>query len=252
MNQLVKMDLMDKKITLDIVDEAYNIINFEKYKLNFHNELFNVKKVIGEESYNDLNFRYIQMNKELNKLPITFVNMIYYRKKYFEHPEIILLYRFPECSYFQELYFFYFFFLVDNVINFEDKIAIFLNRIFNLGIEENNVDTNFKQRLIKQIKGNNTLYSNEDIKKLCDYLSNFKYSIYANCKKDYRDLHTHSFTTELPKLEIKDGKKFYNADTNITNSYENCLELLKEFRQLIDLINNAMNSYFKNIVGVDN
>ena len=35
---------MDKKITLDIVDEAYNIINFEKYKLNFHNELFNVKK----------------------------------------------------------------------------------------------------------------------------------------------------------------------------------------------------------------
>ena len=169
MNQLVKMDLMDKKITLDIVDEAYNIINFEKYKLNFHNELFNVKKVIGEESYNDLNFRYIQMYKELNKLPITFVNMIYYRKKYFEHPEIILLYRFSECSYFQELYFFYFFFLVDNAINFEDKIAIFLNRIFNLGIEENNVDTKFKQRLIKQIKENNTLYSNEDIKKLCDY-----------------------------------------------------------------------------------
>ena len=41
MNQLVKMDLMDKNITQEDIDNAYKIINFDNYKLDFLANLYN-------------------------------------------------------------------------------------------------------------------------------------------------------------------------------------------------------------------
>jgi hypothetical protein len=251
MNQLVKMDLMDKNITQEDIDNAYKIINFDNYKLDFLANLYNLKSKYTFDEYSDYIFFYKQMQKDLIHLPILFVNMIYYWNKYTKIPEKYLEHRYPESLYFEELYFFYFYKLVDDIVNFEDKVSLFLNRVLKLNIIEKSIDSTFKKKLIKEIKSNETINSIEEIKLLCEYLSKYKNSIFNKCRNNYRDLHTHSFTTEFPKLTIIDDEECYFSKTHVYNSYGDCLELLNEFKILIDLFNEAMVNYFKNIVGVD-
>lgn len=250
MNQLVKMDLIDKNITQEDIDNAYKIINFNNYKLDFFADLYSLKSKYKLNEYSDYMFFYKQMQKDLSHMPILFVNMIYYGNKFANIPDKYLEYRYSKSEYFEELYFFYFFKLIDDVINFEDKVYIFLNKFFNLNIIGNRIDHKFKNELVNRIKNDKTLYSVEEIKLLSNHLSNYKKTMFYKCKINYRNLHTHSFTTEFPKLTIIDDEECYFSETHVYNSHDDCLELLKEFKQLVDLLNNAVNSYIKNIVGV--
>ena len=136
--------------------------------------------------------------------------------------------------------------MIDSVFNIINKLLVLVNDSFKLNLNTKS-NSNFEINIVKAIKSTTKLYSILEIKAFVNYLSNYSGSIYETCKENYRNQHVHDFTNEIPKYKIIDNSIVFEDSLKKDKSFEDCINLLKEFKTFISMIDKAIYSYLKDI-----
>ena len=59
-------------------------------------------------------------------------------------------------------------------------------------------------------------------------------------KEKYRNKNTHDFTSEIPKYRIKDNQIFFDESLTIDDTYNDLLDLFKELRKYLKLVDEVV------------
>lgn len=246
---LLQYDFIDKSITKDDIKLVKKIVNAESMKLTYFQDLHkNESKFASKEQFENERFYFLSLNRSINALQISFLNVYYYKNMNMSIDRKCKLYRFKEAVCYEELYFYYFFITIDNIFKIIDKTAILLNDSLKLGL--NKQDNSLNMSVINQMKviqNDRTLEINNYLK----YMSNYK-SLQIHLMKDkYRNKNTHDFTSEIPKYRIIDNQIFFDESLKINDTYNDLLDLFKELKKYLKLVDEVV-LYSIKMKGSDN
>ena len=125
----------NKKITDEDIVEVKKIIAADKMKFTYFQLMHEKQNDFKDrERFENMRFYYLNLNKIINYLQVSFLNVYYYQKIYNSISSREKLYRLSDVVFYEELYFYYFFIMVDNIFKIIDKTGILLNDCLNLEI----------------------------------------------------------------------------------------------------------------------
>ena len=235
---LLQYDFIDKSITQDDIESIKKIVNAESMKLTYFQDLCkNESKFESKEQFENNRFYCLSLNRSINDLQISFLNVYYYRNMNKSTEGKYKLYRLKDAACYEELYFYYFFITIDNIFKIIDKTAILLNDCLNLGL--NKQDNDLNKTVIKKmstIQNDNT----NEINIYLQYMSNYKNLQIHIMKNKYRNKNTHDFTSEIPKYRIKDNQIFFDENLKIDDTYNDLLDLFNELKKYLKLVNDVV------------
>ncbi|MBE6158421.1 MAG: hypothetical protein E7159_01190 [Firmicutes bacterium] len=207
-------------------------------KLTYFQDLHkNESKFTIKEQFENERFYCLSLNRSINDLQISFLNVYYYRNMNKSTDGKYKLYRLKDAVCYEELYFYYFFITIDSIFKIIDKTAILLNDSLSLGL--NKQDNNLNMAVIKAmatIQDENTAEINSYLK----FMSNYKKLQMHLMKEKYRNKNTHDFTSEIPKYRIKDNQIFFDKSLKIDDTYNDLLDLFKELRKYLKLVDEVV------------
>ena len=235
---LLKYDFRDKSITKNDIDSVKKIVNIKSMMLTYFHDLHkNESNFKNKKQFENERFYCLSLNRSINDLQISFLNVYYYRKMNKSIDDKHRLYRLIDAVCYEELYFYYFFITIDNIFKIIDKTAILLNECMNLGL--NNQDNDLNKSVIKRmisIQNKSTIEINNYLK----YMSNYNNLQIHLLKEKYRNKNTHDFTNEIPKYRIKNNQIFFDESLKIGNTYNDLLDLFKELKKYLNLVDNVV------------
>ncbi len=237
--KVVELDLLKKRIKEEVLNNSRCVVKFDTYMLNYWDKLHkNKNKFKKQNKFENLRYYYLHINREITKLEIPYVNMVYYKNLNENVLPKNKLYRLIDAVSYEELYFYYFFETIEHIYNIINKLLVLINEAFELN--QNNKDNNqFEKELLNSLK-KSKLYEKNEIRKLVSYLANYKNSIFERCKTNYRNLYVHDFTNDIPKYKIENGELIFGESLKISGTYKNISDLLCELKNLINLINSSI------------
>ena len=197
----------------------------------------NESKFTSKEQFENERFYCLSLNRSINDLQISFLNVYYYRNMNKSTDGKYKLYRLKDAVCYEELYFYYFFITIDGIFKIIDKTAILLNDSLSLGL--NKQDNKLNMAVIKAmatIQDENTAEINSYLK----FMSNYKKLQMHLMKEKYRNKNTHDFTSEIPKYRIKDNQIFFDESLTIDDTYNDLLDLFKELRKYLKLVDEVV------------
>lgn len=231
---LLKYDFIDKHIEQEDIDEVKKLIDAESMELTYFKTLHeNESKFIDKILFENERFYLLSLNRSLNTLQISFLNVYYYKKMNKSIDNKHKLYRLKDAICYEELYFYYFFITVDTIFKIIDKTAIILNDCLKLGLNKD--DNNLNLSVIKKMKSisNNTT---TDINNYLKYMSNYKKTQMYIMKNEYRNKNTHDFTSEIPKYRIKDEQIYFDESLKIDKTFYDLISLFDELKYYLKLV----------------
>jgi len=235
---LLQYDFINKSITKNDIESVKRIVNAESMKLTYFQDLHkNESKFTIKEQFENERFYCLSLNRSINDLQISFLNVYYYRNMNKSTDGKYKLYRLKDAVCYEELYFYYFFITIDSIFKIIDKTAILLNDSLSLGL--NKQDNNLNMAVIKAmatIQDENTAEINSYLK----FMSNYKKLQMHLMKEKYRNKNTHDFTSEIPKYRIKDNQIFFDKSLKIDDTYNDLLDLFKELRKYLKLVDEVV------------
>lgn len=235
---LLQYDFINKSITKNDIESVKMIVNAESMKLTYFQDLHkNESKFTSKEQFENERFYCLSLNRSINDLQISFLNVYYYRNMNKSTDGKYKLYRLKDAVCYEELYFYYFFITIDSIFKIIDKTAILLNDSLSLGL--NKQDNKLNMAVIKAmatIQDENTAEINSYLK----FMSNYKKLQMHLMKEKYRNKNTHDFTSEIPKYRIKDNQIFFDESLTIDDTYNDLLDLFKELRKYIKLVDEVV------------
>ena len=235
---LLQYDFINKSITKNDIDSVKMIVNAESMKLTYFQDLDkNESKFTSKEQFENERFYCLSLNRSINDLQISFLNVYYYRNMNKSTDGKYKLYRLKDAVCYEELYFYYFFITIDGIFKIIDKTAILLNDSLSLGL--NKQDNKLNMAVIKAmatIQDENTAEINSYLK----FMSNYKKLQMHLMKEKYRNKNTHDFTSEIPKYRIKDNQIFFDESLTIDDTYNDLLDLFKELRKYLKLVDEVV------------
>lgn len=231
---LLKYDFIDKNIKKDDIENIKKLIDAEGMKLTYFQELHkNESKFIDKELFENERFYLLSLNRSLNDLQISFLNVYYYKNMNKSIDSKHKLYRLKDVACYEELYFYYFFITIDSIFKIIDKTSIILNDCLNLGL--NKEDNNLNKAVIKKMKS----ISNDkttDINNYLKYMNNYKETKMYTMKDEYRNKNTHDFTSEIPKYRIKDEQIYFDESLKIDTTFDDLISLFNELKFYLKLV----------------
>ena len=235
---LLQYDFINKSITKNDIESVKMIVNAESMKLTYFQDLHkNESKFTSKEQFENERFYCLSLNRSINDLQISFLNVYYYRNMNKSTDGKYKLYRLKDVVCYEELYFYYFFITIDGIFKIIDKTAILLNDSLSLGL--NKQDNKLNMAVIKAmatIQDENTAEINSYLK----FMSNYKKLQMHLMKEKYRNKNTHDFTSEIPKYRIKDNQIFFDESLTIDDTYNDLLDLFKELRKYLKLVDEVV------------
>ena len=235
---LLQYDFINKSITKNDIESVKMIVNAESMKLTYFQDLHkNESKFTSKEQFENERFYCLSLNRSINDLQISFLNVYYYRNMNKSTDGKYKLYRLKDAVCYEELYFYYFFITIDSIFKIIDKTAILLNDSLSLGL--NKQDNKLNMAVIKAmatIQDENTAEINSYLK----FMSNYKKLQMHLMKEKYRNKNTNDFTSEIPKYRIKDNQIFFDESLTIDDTYNDLLDLFKELRKYIKLVDEVV------------
>lgn len=235
---LLQYDFINKSITKNDIESVKMIVNAESMKLTYFQDLHkNESKFTSKEQFENERFYCLSLNRSINDLQISFLNVYYYRNMNKSTDGKYKLYRLKDAVCYEELYFYYFFITIDSIFKIIDKTAILLNDSLSLGL--NKQDNKLNMAVIKAmatIQDENTAEINSYLK----FMSNYKKLQMHLMKEKYRNKNTHDFTSEIPKYRIKDNQIFFDESLTIDDTYNDLLDLFKELRKYLKLVDEVV------------
>lgn len=235
---LLQYDFINKSITKNDIESVKMIVNAESMKLTYFQDLHkNESKFTSKEQFENERFYCLSLNRSINDLQISFLNVYYYRNMNKSTDGKYKLYRLKDAVCYEELYFYYFFITIDGIFKIIDKTAILLNDSLSLGL--NKQDNKLNMAVIKAmatIQDENTAEINSYLK----FMSNYKKLQMHLMKEKYRNKNTHDFTSEIPKYRIKDNQIFFDESLTIDDTYNDLLDLFKELRKYLKLVDEVV------------
>lgn len=249
MSKIVEYDLLNKNIDKEDINFAKLLIDLDKYKLTYWKNLYERKDKIPKEKFGNMRYYYLNINRMINRLEIPYINMVFYKRKIDEIPEEYRLVRFCEKSCYDDLYFLYFFEVIEMIFIIINKILVLTNDCLELG-QDNKSNSNFEANILNAIKEKKDICDSLELKELMNYLSSYKGSIIEICKNDYRNLYVHDYTKEIPKYKEDDsGNVTYEYKLTVENSFDDVIKLLQELKIFLALIDKVINNvYFSNLI----
>lgn len=235
---LLQYDFINKSITKNDIESVKMIVNAESMKLTYFQDLHkNESKFTSKEQFENERFYCLSLNRSINDLQISFLNVYYYRNMNKSTDGKYKLYRLKDAVCYEELYFYYFFITIDGIFKIIDKTAILLNDSLSLGL--NKQDNKLNMAVIKAmatIQDENTAEINSYLK----FMSNYKKLQMHLMKEKYRNKNPHDFTSEIPKYRIKDNQIFFDESLTIDDTYNDLLDLFKELRKYLKLVDEVV------------
>lgn len=229
---------IDKKITKEDIEEVKKIIDTNNMRFTYF-QLLHKKQNDFKDTEQFVNERFycLSLDRSINDLQISFLNVYYYKNMNKSISPKIKLYRLKDAVSYEELYFYYFFITIDSIFKIIDKTGILLNDCLGLGLskEDNNLNLSIINEMNK-IKSDLTLEINNYLK----YISNYKNSIFNRMKEEYRNKNTHDFTSEIPKYRIIDNQIMFDESLKIDKTYDDLLLLLNELKKYIKLVDDVV------------
>lgn len=238
MRKIIEYDLLEKNMGIDDIVSAESFINISDYKLTYWEFLYKAHTQISNEKFHNMRYYYLNINRLLYKISIPFINMFYYKKSFDSVPIENRNFRKPEIDYFEELYFFYFFSVIELIFVVINKCFVLINECLELGIN-NKQNSSFETSIANALRNNENINNLSEIKDLEKYISNYKGSIFDVCKRNYRNLYVHDFTGEIPKYKSNDSTNF-EIDIKMEDSFADCIALLKELDSFLKLIDKVV------------
>lgn len=228
----------NKKITDEDIVEVKKIIAADKMKFTYFQLMHEKQNDFKDrERFENMRFYYLNLNKIINYLQVSFLNVYYYQKIYNSISSREKLYRLSDVVFYEELYFYYFFIMVDNIFKIIDKTGILLNDCLNLEIKRE--DNKFNILLVKEmekLKNDSTV----EINNYLQYMSNYDGSTFDKMKRKYRNQNTHNFTSEVPKYRIVGDQITFDDNLKIDKTFEDLLSLLNELNKYIKLVDQVV------------
>jgi hypothetical protein len=238
LEDLLQYDFLNKNINKIDINNVKKIVDAKNMQLSYFKILHeNRLKFKNIENFENERFYCLSLNRSINYLQLSFMNVFYYRNMSKSILPKYKVYRLKDSSYYEELYFYYFFITIDNIFKIFDKTAIVINDCFDFGLD--NKDNKFNSNVIKKMKTIQKENTHE-INNYLMYMKDYEKSIFHNLKEIYRNKNTHDFTNEIPKYRIKDKEIYFDESMKIEESYNDLMTLFNELKKYIKLFDDVV------------
>lgn len=220
-------DLKEKEIPNELLEEKSNVILSYKKNFTFEKDLHEKYNVTGcDDKYFIIRRDYLKINLEIDYLDISYVNALFYEQKYRENQRLI-----KDKTKFRMLFFYYYSYLVGNVISIYNKIFHLYNDIFDFNIQDDkNTSCGFDDRVIKKLKKQNYMNKN-----LVDCIKSYKQEIFDDMRTNYRNFNEHHFLDKTPTIYGMSEDTFDVKELDVSKSLKDSERLLKGLYRMVYL-----------------
>lgn len=239
MKEFIERAILENDINKEDINKFKRIYDFEKLKMNLWNEINKERnKLEQKQLFYKLRYYYLNINQSIYKLEIPFVKMC---KQKDNLSNILTMYKFKSYKYYKEMYYYYYFILIEQIYCEIEKLMILINEAFQLNIKKGSND--FDSKILKELRKQQKSKSDEKISKLITFLQDYDTSKIKKCKENYRNPYNHDYTNEIPRLEQENEKMSIYLSLDLDKTFNDLLELLNEFKQFINIVDNAVIRY---------